>query len=143
MGNNIENNLREIFNRNPEIRDAFPPYIQEIDRKYRNIYKKAPFKHLPEWELEKYLLDHPEAKIILVCCGPNDLFKPSNLVNHPYLFDFEYDVDPNYSQFGRGDMIFTDGNGSFIIVEVKFVDGLSSGKNAREKRRKKRRKVEE
>lgn len=58
-----------------------------------------------------------------------------------YLFDYEW-VNPA----GKGDLVFTDGNNRFLIVELKSMltdIGLTSGKRSRERRRRKMRHVEE
>jgi len=64
------------------------------------------------------------------------------LKNYPYLFAVEYMVEPPFSQFGKGDLIFTDGKNQFLIVELKYLT-KNSGNTAQTSRRKHRRKVEE
>ena len=61
---------------------------------------------------------------------------------YPYLIEYEWEVDPGHSNMGVGDLVFTDGDTEFAVVEVKFVDTMSSGRNKRNKRTKKRRQVE-
>jgi hypothetical protein len=58
-----------------------------------------------------------------------------------YLFDYEW-ANPS----GKGDLIFSDGQNNFLIVEVKTMEtdiGASSGVRSRERRRRKKRHVEE
>lgn len=65
---------------------------------------------------------------------------------YPYVVEDEWDVIDSRTDLGRGDLVFTDGNGCFAVVEVKWIDldGLVRGGNTRrESNRKKRRKVEE
>ena len=64
------------------------------------------------------------------------------LKEYPYLFAFEYMVQPPFSQFGRGDLIFTNGNNQFLIVELKYLT-RNSGRTSQTSRRRHRRKVEE
>jgi hypothetical protein len=64
------------------------------------------------------------------------------LKNYPYLFSVEYMVRSPYSQFGKGDLIFTNGKNHFLIVELKYLT-KNSGRTAQTSRRKHRRKVEE
>ena len=66
----------------------------------------------------------------------------SELVNYPYLLEFEYDVIPGRTDIGRGDLIFTDGVNNYLILETKFLTE-STGDTARTARRKQRRRVEE
>jgi hypothetical protein len=58
-----------------------------------------------------------------------------------YLFDYEW-ANPS----GKGDLIFSDGQNNFLIVEVKTMKtdiGASTGIRSRERRRRKKRHVEE
>jgi hypothetical protein len=63
--------------------------------------------------------------------------------NHPELAAFpflcanEWEPRPGLSQWGCGDLVCTDGRGSYAVIELKWVN---TGGN-RENRRKKRRKV--
>lgn len=59
----------------------------------------------------------------------------------PYVHLHEWEVVPGRSQFGKGDLVFTDGKDSYLIVECKYINH-DSGKTARARRRNKRRKVE-
>ena len=56
----------------------------------------------------------------------------------PFLVDDEWDVVPGHTNHGRGDLVFTDGEGSYAVVEVKFIDLGRSGHTARVKRTKSR-----
>jgi len=59
---------------------------------------------------------------------------------YPYIFRYEYEVNPGYSNHGKGDLIFTDGKNNFCIVEIKFLTE-KSGRNYCVKRTQKRKKV--
>ncbi|NJN87461.1 MAG: hypothetical protein HC881_15580 [Leptolyngbyaceae cyanobacterium SL_7_1] len=68
------------------------------------------------------------------------------LPNYPYVIEDEWEVEPGRTDRGRGDLVFTDGNGRFAIVEVKWIDLQSTGRTGSTRRgsnRKKRRTVEE
>ena len=68
------------------------------------------------------------------------------LPNYPYVIEEEWEAIDNRTDLGRGDLVFTDGNGCFAIVEVKWIDLDGEGKigtTRRTSNRKKRRKVEE
>ncbi len=68
------------------------------------------------------------------------------LLHFPLLVDYEWEVAEGFSQLGRGDLVFSDGEGDFAVVEVKHVEGGrwgGTGRNRRTSMRKKRRKVEE
>jgi hypothetical protein len=65
---------------------------------------------------------------------------------YPYVIEDEWDVIDSRTDLGRGDLVFTDGDGYFAVVEVKWIDldGLArDGRTRRVGNRKKRRKVEE
>ena len=56
--------------------------------------------------------------------------------DYPFIFDFEW-----VNEEGKGDLIYTDGNNNFLVVEVKSMccDGYGSGQTHRTKKRQKRR----
>ncbi len=65
---------------------------------------------------------------------------------YPYVIDDEWEVVPGHTNHGRGDLVFTDGEGRFAVVEVKYIDLESihrHGPTKRTSNRKKRRKVED
>lgn len=43
------------------------------------------------------------------------------LPEYPYLVGWEWEVVPGFSQYGRGDLLFTDGAGRYVVVEVKSI----------------------
>lgn len=63
------------------------------------------------------------------------------LPGFPFLIDDEWDVEPGKTNQGRGDLVFTDGDGRFAVVEVKFIDLGRTGKTVRTKRKNSRNKV--
>lgn len=68
------------------------------------------------------------------------------LPDYPYVIEDEWEVQPGRTDRGRGDLVFTDGSGSFAVVEVKAIDLESTERTGTTKRvsnRKKRRTVEE
>ena len=68
--------------------------------------------------------------------------KEKALLEYRYISLFNWEVVPGMSQYGVGDLVFSDGNGNFAVMEVKHLTSRS-GKNQREKRRKARKKVKE
>ena len=62
------------------------------------------------------------------------------LPTYPYLFRYEWDVIPDWSHTGCGDLVFTDGRGNYAIVEVKHIP-QSSGRTIRTRRNRKRKDV--
>lgn len=62
------------------------------------------------------------------------------LAECPYVCEHEWDVKKGWSQYGKGDLVFTDGNGNYMVMEVKWLNSFS-GPTQRTKRRKKRKKV--
>lgn len=65
-----------------------------------------------------------------------------SLVKYRYIFAYEWDVVLGMSQYGVGDLVFTDGNENYLVMEVKQLSPFS-GRNQCVARRKARRKVEE
>ena len=63
------------------------------------------------------------------------------LPNYPFLVDDEWEVEANRAQDGKGDLVFTDGEGRYAVVEVKWLDLNGSGKTTRTNRNDKRQKV--
>jgi Holliday junction resolvase-like predicted endonuclease len=68
----------------------------------------------------------------------SNVFKNS----YPYLHKHEWEVRPGRPQYGRGDLLFTDGKNSYLIVECKYINQYT-GKTARSARRNRRKKVEQ
>lgn len=66
---------------------------------------------------------------------------PELLPAFPFLVEDEWEVSPGRTDQGRGDLIFTDGEGAFAVVEVKYIDIDRSGRTARTKRTHSRSKV--
>lgn len=71
------------------------------------------------------------------------LYSAELLSDYPYLIDDEWEVEANRTQDGKGDLIFTDGEGRYAVVEVKWLDLNRSGDTVRTSRNKKRQKVQE
>lgn len=65
------------------------------------------------------------------------------LPDYPYLVDDEWEVEANRTQDGKGDLILTNGEGHYAVVEVKWLDLDRSGDTIRNSRNKKRQKVRE
>jgi len=66
--------------------------------------------------------------------------KEKYLMKYPNIFLHEWYVVEGMSQYGKGDLVFTDGNKKFLIVEVKELS-LNSGRNQCVARTKSRKKV--
>ncbi len=67
------------------------------------------------------------------------------LPDYKYVVEDEWEVVSNRPQHGKGDLVFTDGNGCFAVIEVKWIDLIDStrkGTTRRNSNTKKRRKVE-
>lgn len=62
---------------------------------------------------------------------------------YQYVIEDEWEVDAGRADQGCGDLVFTDGLGNFAVVEVKWIDVMSSGSTATNKRTKKRKAVKE
>lgn len=65
-----------------------------------------------------------------------------SIKDYPLVTDYEYDVEPGKTNSGRGDLILTDGENNYLIVEVKFLSE-NSGKTARTRRKTQKNKVYE
>ena len=68
--------------------------------------------------------------------------KEEILVKYRYIIGHEWEVVVGMSQYGVGDLLFTDGKDNYLVMEVKNLSPYS-GKNQSVKRRKSRRKVEQ
>lgn len=69
--------------------------------------------------------------------------RPAVLAPFPLLLDDEWEVVPGATNSGRGDLLFTDGQGAYAVVEVKSMPALLGGRTARGSRNKKRSGVRE
>ncbi|MFG6107683.1 hypothetical protein U2F10_36010 [Leptothoe sp. EHU-05/26/07-4] len=70
------------------------------------------------------------------------------LPDYPFVIDDEWEVEPGRANEGRGDLVFTDGNGCFAVVEVKYIDltgdnRLGTGKTRRKSNQGKRKTVKD
>lgn len=102
---------------------------QRRDRVLRVWFEGKDWNKSPEYQLARDLL----------------LNQPTEPAGFPFLVDYEWEVVEGSAQFGRGDMVFSDGEGNYAVVEVKYVEGGrwgGSGRNRRNHMREKRRKVE-
>lgn len=63
------------------------------------------------------------------------------LPDYPFIFDDEWQADPNREQAGKGDLIFADGHGNFAVVEVKWINHEQRGSTGSTRRTQKRKKV--
>ncbi len=64
------------------------------------------------------------------------------LMKYRYIIGYEWDVVKGMTQYGVGDLLFTDGKDHYLVMEVKKLS-IFSGRNQCVARRKARRKVEE
>ncbi len=58
-----------------------------------------------------------------------------------FLLREEWEVIPGHSQYGKGDMLYADGRGRFVVVEVKYLDPPGRGSSAKRRRGRKRTEV--
>ena len=63
-------------------------------------------------------------------------------LHFPYVWDYEWEVKPGYSQYGKGDLVLTDGKNDFMVLEAKFLSH-ETGRTQHTKRQHSRRKVRE
>lgn len=78
------------------------------------------------------------------CDWEKILSKIPELQNYPYIFDYEWEIyeyiEGRKNTIGKGDLIFTDGEDNYLIVELKYLELYQSGKTARTRRTNKRKK---
>lgn len=78
------------------------------------------------------------------CDWEKILSKLPELQNYPYIFDYEWEiyeyVEGKKNTVGKGDLIFTDEEDNYLIVELKYLDLNEPGKTARTRRTNKRKK---
>jgi hypothetical protein len=101
------------------------PELERRDRVLRAYFEGRDWDKNNEYALKRRLV----------------LNSQSLLLGYPLLFDDEWEVEPNRNQKGRGDLLFTDGEGRYAVVEVKWLDVNNTGKTTRNNRTKKRQKV--
>jgi hypothetical protein len=104
--------------------------IEYRDRVLRDYFKGRNWDSNSEYELKRKLV----------------LDSHQLLPNYPYVIEDEWEVEVDRADHGRGDLVFTDGEGNFAVIELKWIDLVGVGKAGTTKRasnRKKRRKVEE
>ncbi|WP_239112898.1 hypothetical protein [Halomicronema sp. CCY15110] len=65
------------------------------------------------------------------------------LPDYPFVVDDEWEAEPNQGDRGKGDLIFTNGESRFAVVEVKWIDLVRTGKTVRTGRNRDRNKVRE
>lgn len=89
-----------------------------------------------EEELQDRIIGHSSE---ISCSFPDS---PNSFLGKefPFLHDREY-FPHHYSHLGKGDLIFTDGQKRFLVVETKYLNPRH-GKTARAKRNKYRKKVQ-
>lgn len=68
---------------------------------------------------------------------------PPPLDQFPFVWADEWLVVPGRDDCGKGDLIFTDGQGRFAVVELKWFDHRDTGRTRRARRNHKRNKVRE
>jgi len=56
------------------------------------------------------------------------------LENFPYLVLWEWDVVPDRSDLGKGDLVFTNGCGVYAVIETKYINRNARGKTGRSRR---------
>ena len=60
----------------------------------------------------------------------------------PFVVDYEYELKQGLMNHGKGDLILTNGNKKYLVVEAKHIT-QAEGRNARARRRQQRNKVNE
>ena len=61
---------------------------------------------------------------------------------YSYIYDYEWEVIDGFTNYGKGDLVLTDAQDNFLIIECKYINLDETGKTARTKRRKNRRHIE-
>lgn len=104
--------------------------IQEI--KHRNFVLRSYFEGR-NWDLNsEYII---KQRLVL----DSDRLLPQ----YPYVVEDEWEVTPDRSNEGKGDLVFTDASGCFAVIEVKHININSFGGNSSTKRTLKRKTVKE
>ena len=97
-----------------------------LDRTWRDIITTIPMvDNMPEFLILKYIVLHPEVW--------------PRYREYPLIFAWELPLDPQRTDAGKVDLVLTDGQGKFLLVEVKYISP-KPGKTARTKRNKNRKK---
>jgi Holliday junction resolvase-like predicted endonuclease len=99
---------------------------RDRDKKLRQQVQDAP-KSSMEAELKRELLAN----------------LPEELQGYNELVENEWEVNPGYSQAGKGDLVMTDGLGHYAVIEVKHIDTSATGRTAQTRRNNKRKQVKQ
>lgn len=93
-------------------------------------------------EILSYLNMYPSGEKFLIAFLISRLSDFSPFYKYPYIYNFEYFVEPpNYSQYGKGDLILTSGRKYYLVMEAKYLR-QDSGKAAKKSRNNARNVVE-
>lgn len=106
--------------------------LQELDSKWREIIFSLPIvDNIHEFLLLKFVLTYQK--------------QIEGISAYPYIFAYEFPLDPELTGEGKIDLILAninDGKIQFKVVEFKYLQ-MSTGPTSSTSRRRKRRKVEE
>ncbi len=99
-----------------------------LDRRWRDIIDVLPVSNnMDEFLLVRFLVNH--------------MHMFSQLERFPYIYAWEFPIDPRHTDQGVVDLIFWDGRSSALVVEVKSISD-DSGRTAKTRRTKHRRDVQ-
>lgn len=59
-------------------------------------------------------------KLLLAFCISNQSDIPS-IANFPYIMEYEYLIEPERPDKGKGDLLLSDGNNNLLVVEAKYL----------------------
>ena len=97
----------------------------KLDKIWREIINSIPITYnMEEFFIIKYIIKNQE--------------KFSIIDKYPYIYGYNFPLDPRYPETGKIDLILTDGNNHFLAIKVKFFGKISD--DAEEKKRKRERK---
>lgn len=80
-----------------------------LDRIWRDIINTIPIiDNMNEFLIIKFLVQNQE-KIPIIN-------------RYPYIYGWEFPIDPKYSNLEKVDLILTDGKKSFLVIKAKYID---------------------
>lgn len=119
----------------PPVPALFPPFaeVTRRDRLHRDYLLGCDWDKGPEHHLVRnFILQQQRNKPWLLPGGRS--------LNFPYIWDYEWEVEPGASHKGKGDLLLTDGVNDFLVMEFKWLT-VDQGGSARRKRNKARTEV--
>ncbi len=99
-----------------------------LDRRWREIIENIPITaNMGEFLIMKFLVQNQT--------------KLSIINQYPYIYGYNFPLDPRYPEIGKIDLLLVDSNMNFLAIKIKYFGG-SSGSNEEKNRKKERNEID-